>query len=549
MNSKILKVHKDDNVMVALADLKPGEVVSYKDEDVEIHLDIPAKHKFAIRDFNVGDSIVMYGVIVGETVQKIRKGDPITTANIKHDTHDIHAETLEYTWDKPNIEKWEKRTFNGYHRHDGKVGTANYWLVAPLVFCENRNIAVIQDSMLHQLGYPNLKSQAMDIGPLISAYTTGHGNLDVADIQLNRVGNSTGSPVFPNVDGIKFLTHNLGCGGTRKDAGELCELIAGYICNPNVAGATILGLGCQNAEQRMLEEAITRRDPEREKPVFFHVQQQSDSEEQFISEVIKSTFVGMTNANQFKRTPAPLSKLVVGLECGGSDGFSGISANPALGYASDVLNAIGGATILAEFPELNGIEQELIHRCENSDLAQRFFNLMADYANKANLLGSGFDANPSPGNIKDGLITDAIKSAGAAKKGGTAPIVDVLDYTQPVRNNGLNLLCTPGGDVESTTALAGSGANVIVFTTGLGTPTGNPISPVVKVSSNTSLHKKMSDLIDLDAGPIIDGKASIEEVGENILEYIIQLASGDIKTKAQLLGQDDFIPWKRDISL
>jgi altronate hydrolase len=279
------------------------------------------------------------------------------------------------------------------------------------------------------------------------------------------------------------------------------------------------------------------------------VQQQSKNEKEFISEVIKSIFIGLAKANNFVRSPAPLNKLVVGLECGGSDGFSGISANPALGYASDILNTIGGATILAEFPELNGIEQELIHRCENDVLAKKFFNLIEDYAKKAEFLGSGFEANPSPGNIKDGLITDAMKSAGAAKKGGSAPITDVLNYTEPVKNPGLNLLCTPGNDVESTTGLAGSGANLIVFTTGLGTPTGNPIAPVVKVSSNSALSEKMKDIIDINAGPVITGQATIEEIGEEILDYIIKVASGDLQTKAQLLGQDDFIPWKRDLSL
>jgi len=220
-----------------------------------------------------------------------------------------------------------------------------------------------------------------------------------------------------------------------------------------------------------------------------------------------------------------------------------------LGFASDVVNSLGGSTILAEFPELNGIEQELIHRCENNLLSRRFFDLMEAYSKRAEMLGSGFEANPSPGNIKDGLITDAMKSAGAAKKGGNAPIVDVLDYTEPVTKQGLNLLCTPGGDVESTTALAGSGANMIVFTTGLGTPTGNAISPVVKVSSNTSLYLRMRDIIDVDAGLIITGQATIEGIGEEILEYIIRVASGETKTKAQLLSQDDFIPWKRDLSL
>jgi altronate hydrolase len=547
MNRKVLKVHPDDNVLVAISNLHPSETVQYLDQAYHVLSEVPAKHKMATRDLGVGDPVYMYGVIVGEAIQAIRAGEVISTVNIKHDTHEIIEETKPYRWVKPKVSKWKSRTFLGYHRADGKVGTSNYWLVAPLVFCENRNIEVIRDSMLNQLGYPDLKSQAMDIRPLISAFQ--EVNVTIEDIQLSRVGRSRQHQVFPNVDGIKFLTHNLGCGGTRRDARELCELIAGYISNPNVAGATILGLGCQNAEQRLLEEAIARRDPKRTKSVFFHEQQQSASEEEFIAEVIKSTFVGMLEANKVSRSPSPLSKLVVGLECGGSDGFSGISANPALGYASDILNTLGGATVLAEFPELNGIEQELMHRCENEVLAGKFYRLMEDYAKKAEMLGSGFEANPSPGNIKDGLITDAIKSAGAAKKGGTAPIVDVLDYTEPVTNYGLNLLCTPGGDVESTTALAGSGANIIVFTTGFGTPTGNPIAPVIKVSSNTRLYEKMQDLIDLDAGPIIGGDSSVEEVGEQILEYIIQVASGKVQTKAQQLGQDDFIPWKRDISL
>jgi altronate hydrolase len=298
-----------------------------------------------------------------------------------------------------------------------------------------------------------------------------------------------------------------------------------------------------------LEQALLKRDPGSTKSVFYHEQQQSTSEEEFIADVIRSTFIGLMEADKAKRSPAPLSKLVVGLECGGSDGFSGISANPALGFASDLVNALGGSTILAEFPELHGIEQELIHRCEHELSAQRFLVLMEAYAKRAKQAGSGFEANPSPGNIKDGLITDAMKSAGAAKKGGTAPITDVLDYTEQVTSQGLNLLCTPGNDVESTTALAASGANMIVFTTGLGTPTGNPVVPVVKVSSNTSLYKKMNDLIDVDAGPVINGLSTIEEIGEEILEYMIQAANGEMLTKSQLLQQDDFIPWKRDVSL
>ena len=237
------------------------------------------------------------------------------------------------------------------------------------------------------------------------------------------------------------------------------------------------------------------------------------------------------------------------MECGGSDGFSGISANPALGVVSDIFAALGGKTILAEFPELCGVEQEIVNRCVEEKDAVRFLQLMKAYEKSVVDAGSGFDMNPSPGNIKDGLITDAMKSAGAAKKGGTSPVVNVLDYGEYISKQGLNLLCTPGNDVESTTALVGSGANIVLFTTGLGTPTGNPITPVIKVSSNSELAEKMSDIIDIDTGAVIRGEKSIEEMGEDMLELIIKVASGKLKTKAMLLDQNDFIPWRRGVSL
>jgi altronate hydrolase len=259
--------------------------------------------------------------------------------------------------------------------------------------------------------------------------------------------------------------------------------------------------------------------------------------------------LGLIEANKIERKPAPLSKICIGLECGGSDGFSGISANPAIGYTSDLLVALGGSVILSEFPELNGVEQELTDRCVDEQRAQRFASLMRTYNDRATALGSGFYANPSPGNIKDGLITDAIKSAGAAKKGGTSPVMDVLDYPEKASKPGLTLLCTPGGDVESTTAEVGAGANIVLFTTGLGTPTGNPIAPVLKISTNTKLYQKMNDIIDIDTGTIIDGQETIEQAGARILDYVITVASGEIKAKADALGHDDFIPWKRGISL
>ena len=257
----------------------------------------------------------------------------------------------------------------------------------------------------------------------------------------------------------------------------------------------------------------------------------------------------MIKANKTERKIASFKHLTLGLECGGSDGFSGISANPALGYTSDLLVALGAKTILSEFPELNGVEQELINRCTTTENAKKFASIMKRYAQQAEAAGSGFDMNPSPGNIKDGLMTGAMKSAGAAKKGGTSPVVSVLDYTEQANSSGLHLLCTPGNDVESTTGLAGSGANLIVFTTGLGTPTGNPIAPTIKMSSNTALAKRMADIIDINAGTIITGEDTIESKGEALLELLIQVASGEIYTHAERLGQDDFIPWKRGVSL
>ena len=244
-----------------------------------------------------------------------------------------------------------------------------------------------------------------------------------------------------------------------------------------------------------------------------------------------------------------MSKLCIWLECGGSDGFRVISANPAIGHTSDLLVALGGSVILSEFPELCSVEQNLSDRCVTKETAIRFGDLMRTYNERAKAVGSGFDMNPSPGNIKDGLITDPIKSAGAAKKGGTSPVTDVLDYPEMVTKPGLNLLCTPGNDVESTTAEVGSGANIVLFTTGLGTPTSNPIAPVIKLSSNTTLYNKMNDIIDINTGTIIEGEETIEQAGERILEYVIKVAGGEIEASAVRHKQNDFIPWKRGVSL
>ena len=546
----VLKVHPADNVLVALESLPPGAAIPYDGQTYTLPKRVAAKHKFVTQALSPGDAVYMYGVLVGKATQPIARGAPITPANVAHASQSYGTQQGAYIWTAPDVSHWENRSFLGYHRSDGQVGTANHWLVIPLVFCENRNVALLKDAFEKELGYAQPGIYQNQVAELASLYRQGKSAEALRQVRRSEAKpDAVHRPLFPNVDGIKFLTHEGGCGGTRQDARGLCGLLAGYINNPNVAGATILSLGCQNAQIEMLREALAARNPNFDKPLLIFEQQRSRSEYDMLSEAIQQTFVGMVEANTLDRQPAPLGHLTMGVECGGSDGFSGLSANPAIGHAADLLVALGGTVILSEFPELCGVEQELINRCVSPEVADRFARIMQTYAAQAEAVGSGFDMNPTPGNIRDGLITDAIKSAGAAKKGGTSPVTAVLGYPEYATEKGLNLLCTPGNDVESTTGMAGAGANVMLFSTGLGTPTGNPITPVLKISTNTDLATRMPDLIDLDSGPIIRGEKTIEQVGKDLLEMVIEVASGVYTPKAVRLGQNDFIPWKRGVSL
>lgn len=546
---KVLRLDSRDNVLVALTNLKKGEHVGVAGENHELLSDVPAKQKFLTQDVAAGGDITMYGVLVGKAVENLRRGDLLTTRNIRHAAADFHQQDSSFRWTAPDVAAWKSRTFLGYHRANGQVGTRNHWIVVPLVFCENRNLNVLKQAFEEELGFAAPQIYRRQVAELVRLYREGKSD------QLQKfVPGETDRPplaakLFQNVDGIKFLLHEGGCGATREDTKYLCSLLADYIVHPNVAGATVLSLGCQHAQIPMLQDAIKQRDPHFSKPLFFFEQQKSPSEQAMLSRAIHETFMGLTEANKLARQPAPLAKLCVGLKCGGSDGFSGLSANPAIGHLADIVAALGGKGILSEFPELCGVEQELINRCVSKAVSDRFIELMRDYAARAKAVHASFEMNPSPGNIRDGLLTDAMKSAGAAKKGGTSPVAGALDYTELATAPGLNLQCTPGSDVECVTAQVAAGANVVLFTTGLGTPTGNPVTPVVKISANSNLAERMSDIIDIDAGGIISGDTTIEKMGEAILERVLQIASGEGKTKAEQLAQDDFIPWKRGVSL
>ncbi|MFZ9386245.1 MAG: UxaA family hydrolase [Chitinophagaceae bacterium] len=547
MHNKALKIHTKDNVIVALTDLKKGEHIECEGQTFVLQENILAKHKFFTTDLSPGDKIIMYGVLVGQAQKAVTRGSWMNTENTKHAAEPYEYRKKELTWTAPDVSKFAGRTFMGYHRSDGRVGTANYWLFIPTVFCENRNLDVIREAMHTELGYAVTDKYKAYTHQLIEAYQKGE-SLDEINLSLSPAGHSP-DRIFKHVDGIKFLNHQGGCGGTRQDAGILGKLLASYANHPNVAGVTVLSLGCQHLQTQDFQWELKQLNPDFDKPLYIFEQQQSQSEEQLISEAIRKTFEGLIEINKIERQPATLDKLCIGVKCGGSDGFSGISANPAVGHLSDLVVALGGKILLAEFPELCGAEQNLIDRTPDEATARKFIRLMRTYNEQAEKVGSGFHMNPSPGNIRDGLITDAIKSNGAALKGGTSPVVDVLDYAEPATKPGLSLVCTPGNDVEATTGKAASGATLILFTTGLGTPTGNPVCPTIKVSTNSNLAKRMNDIIDIDCGPVIEGEKTIEQMGEAILEYCIRAASGEVKPKAVLLNQDDFIPWKRGVSL
>src|SRR5438094_1805623 len=408
----VLQLDPRDNVLIALTDLQRGETVEHSGKQYTLVAGVPAKHKFAMEDLPTGASVTMYGVLVGKILRPVRRGELLTTANVHHEAAKYHERTGEYHWNAPNTSSWKQGKFMGYRRSDGQVGTRNFWLVVPLVFCENRNILNLKQAFEEELGFARPQLYRQQVAELVRQYREGKP-AQIKPAMAEEGGRRAGSPrIFPNLDGIKCLLHEGGCGGTREDSNNLCGLIAGYLHHPNVAGATVLSLGCQHAQVDVLCEQLKRRSPNFDKLLVILEQQKSGSESAMLSNAIQQTFEGLVEADKAKRLPAELSQLCVGLKCGGSDGFSGLSANPAIGHTADVLAALGGRTILSEFPELCGVEQELINRSKHKEVADRFIHLMKSYAARAKAVGSGFEMNPSPGNMRDGLLTDAMKSAG-----------------------------------------------------------------------------------------------------------------------------------------
>ncbi|MBM4315513.1 MAG: altronate dehydratase, partial [Deltaproteobacteria bacterium] len=338
MKQRVLKVHAADNVIVALQDLKRGETVRCQGKDYRLASDIDAKHKFFAHDMQPGEKVIMYGVLVGMVQQPVSAGGLMTPVNVKHAADPFFYRPSRYEWTPPDVSRFTGRTFNGYHRSDGRVGTANYWLFIPTVFCQNRNLDVIHDALHEQLGYSVTGKYRQKVKLLAELYARG-AEIGPADLGVKESVAKT-DRLFPHVDGIKFLNHAGGCGGTRQDAALLARLLAAYADHPNVGGVTVLSLGCENLQVQDFMNALKERNPRFDKPLHLFEHQQSQSEEELITAAIRRTFEGLIELNKMERRPAPLSRLSVGVKCGGSDGFSGISANPAVGYCSDLLVAL-----------------------------------------------------------------------------------------------------------------------------------------------------------------------------------------------------------------
>jgi altronate hydrolase len=375
MKNNVLKINDQDNVLVALQDLEQGTTVVHDGHSIMLQENIPAKHKFFINDMQQGEEVIMYGVLVGKMQQPVLAGSRMSTENLKHAAGAYGYRHVDFKWQPPDVSRFAGKTFKGFYRSDGRVGTANYWLFIPTVFCENRNLDVIKEALHNQLGYGVTAKYKSFVRQLADAY---EHQQDISTIEFTA-SNIHQNRVFKNIDGIKFLNHQGGCGGIRQDAAVLSKLLAAYANHPNVAGITMLSLGCQNLQVPDFLADLKNQNPSFDKPLYIFEQQQSQSEEQLVSDAIKKTFEGLIEANKLERQPASLDKLCLGVKCGGSDGFSGISANPAVGYTADLLVALGGKVILAEFPELCGVEQNLIDRTIEKEKAEKFIDLMRRY--------------------------------------------------------------------------------------------------------------------------------------------------------------------------
>ncbi len=499
--SRFLQIHPDDNVVVCLEEMKKGESITLSNgSTVEALEDIPAGHKIAIKDVPCGSDIIKYGYAIGHSTEDINIGRWVHTHDIKTNLEGI----LEYKYnpDTSDIKSKESRmgtrkgTFKGFVRKDGKVGIRNEIWIIPTVGCVN-NIAT---------------ALAKEANSLIKG----------------------------SIDEVVAFTHNYGCSQTGDDQEHTRTILSDLIHHPNAGGVLVLGLGCENSNIDVLMPYIGEYDKDRVK---FLVCQQSDDEMEDGINLLKELIEA---ASTDVRQDCDLSKLIIGLKCGGSDGFSGITANPLVGRISDRIIEYGGTSILTEVPEMFGAETILMNRCKDEKTFNDTVNMINGFKEYFTKQGEPIYENPSPGNKAGGITTLEDKSLGCTQKSGDYPVMNVLEYGERTDVTGLNLLCAPGNDLCAATALASAGAQIVLFTTGRGTPFACPV-PTMKIASNNRIADKKSNWIDFRAGQILEGR-TFEELTDELFDKIVRTASGE-KLKSEIAGFHDMAIWKRGVTL
>lgn len=491
-NKSLLKINLNDNVAIALRDISKGEII----DDIKIEDEIPRGHKIALVDVNIYDDIIKYGNPIGHAKKAIKVGEHVHTHNLKTNLKGI----LEYEYEPDLLKKCEpkeKRTFMGYKRENGKIGIRNEIWIINTVGCVNR----------------------------------------IAE----KIAKESNKLFGERVDGIYTYVHPFGCSQLGDDHSNTQKILANMVNHPNAAGVLVLGLGCENNNIESFKEVIGKWNDRRVK---FLISQEVNDEVQeginLISELVDYSEI-------FKREEVDISNLVIGLKCGGSDGFSGITANPLVGKISDKLVGYNGITILTEVPEMFGAETILMNRCETEELFDKTVNLINDFKEYFIKYNQEIYENPSPGNKEGGISTLEDKSLGCTQKGGSSNITDVLNYGDVAKVSGLNLLNGPGNDIVAITGLMSAGAHIILFTTGRGTPIGAPV-PTIKISSNSELSVKKANWIDFNAGALLEDSI-MEDLTEELFDYIINIASGMKKTKNEVNDYREISIFKDGVTL
>ncbi len=490
----VIKINQEDNVAVALRPIGKGETLEIGDISVTTVEEIPQGHKVALKAVKAGEEVVKYGFRIGFAKEDISKGQWVHVHNLKTALGDLL--TYEYNPTNPAVGTADRATFQGFRRTDGKAGVRNEIWIIPTVGCVNSIAKALERDSQRLVG----------------------GSLEEV-------------VAFP---------HPYGCSQMGDDQEHTRTVLADMIHHPNAGGVLVLGLGCENSNIPVLKEYIGEYDEQRVK--FLQCQDVEDEYEAAMA-ILEELAVYVRG---FSREPIDAGELIIGMKCGGSDGLSGITANPTVGAFSDLLISRGGTTILTEVPEMFGAETILMNRCETRELFDKTVNLINDFKNYFTSHNQTIYENPSPGNKKGGISTLEDKSLGCTQKSGSAPVKGVLAYGEPVKVKGLNLLSAPGNDLVASTALAVSGAQIVLFTTGRGTPFASPV-PTVKISSNSALAGKKNNWIDFNAGRMVEDKSK-EELAKELFDYVLEVASGR-KVKAEEAGFHDMAIFKQGVTL